>query len=251
MAQPATTGNVVALHPAAPVPARAHSAGPKADGQYLSAAALAKLVRADIRAAVKAGDLPAHLTYSVTSEHSTLHSSVYVTVRGATDAWLYANPAAPERDRQPSAAADALHNKVEAIRAAYNWDASDSMTDYFDTRYYGSVTLEDDAARGFRLQRAAERSAMAVWNKAVRAGADLVAEPGTKVIRGRTVRAAYRVVDGDGATVGRVHAVPVRYRATGLERLAYLAHTPAGTVVYESAYAAAGRLLADTTAAQR
>jgi len=38
--------------------------------------------------------------------------------------------------------------KLEAIHNAYNRDNSDSMTDYFDTRYYGSVNFEGTWERG-------------------------------------------------------------------------------------------------------
>lgn len=37
--------------------------------------------------------------------------------------------------------ARALHEKLEAIHAAYNYDNSDSMTDYYHVRFAGSVSF--------------------------------------------------------------------------------------------------------------
>jgi hypothetical protein len=43
----------------------------------------------------------------------------------------------------------ALYREIENIHAAYNYDNSDAMTDYFDRKYWGSVSTEV----GMRLPR--------------------------------------------------------------------------------------------------
>lgn len=36
-----------------------------------------------------------------------------------------------------------LHDAVESVREAFNYDGSDPMTDYYDVNYYGSTTFEN------------------------------------------------------------------------------------------------------------
>jgi len=102
-----------------------------------------KAVRADIAAAVKAGQLPA-AKYSVRTPH---HGSVDITVSGLPFQVRtpHYNPNAAGNDpvrfwQTPQARA--LQTAVEAIANAYNFDDSDSMTDYFHNRFYLHVNLD-------------------------------------------------------------------------------------------------------------
>lgn len=66
------------------------------------------------------------------------------------------------REEQMSAEYNELKAKLDAIHGAYNRDNSDSMTDYFDVRYYGHVTIEGSWAA---LKREAEASAGTYWHE--------------------------------------------------------------------------------------
>lgn len=128
---------------------------------WASAADIAKLIRADIKAAVKAGDLPAvfaghKVAYAVTVENYSMGRSIDITVRGVPEA-----ARTTERDvyghgymtTVDTAEAVALKAKLKWYHEAYNYDGSDIMTDYFDVNYYGSVEFESDWSRGERERR--------------------------------------------------------------------------------------------------
>lgn len=110
---------------------------------------IAKLIRADIKAAVKAGDLPAG-KYSVRCRRATS-----IDIDFAADIDLF-NPARLEWDEEnphsplclaPLAAFHVYSEEaretiatLERIAGDYNYDHSDSMVDYFNCRFYRSVT---------------------------------------------------------------------------------------------------------------
>lgn len=136
---------------------------------------IAKAVRADIKTAVKEGLLPAAWTYSVRSARFAGGTSVDVAVRNCPDAWQDCDGTVPGT-RRPTAEGgwtalacgdvwcagrndpkyahaahvhqvlteDARAAKItlERIHGAYNHDGSDITTDYFDVRYYGTVTFD-------------------------------------------------------------------------------------------------------------
>lgn len=100
---------------------------------YRDAALIAKDIRADIKAAKSAGEIPADVKVSVRCEKYSGGQSVRVTLSG----WE------PERVRDGEGyltwEADMVRRRIEAMREAYNRDASDPMTDYYDVTYYGST----------------------------------------------------------------------------------------------------------------
>jgi hypothetical protein len=135
----------------------AHTTGSK----YESTASLcdteiAKLIRADIKAAIKSGELPAGLKCSVRCSGSSLHSSIEIRVTAAPGVtywrpeFLAHEATSPrvlfEGDRITDDAKRIL-NVLNKIHGAYNFDNSDSQTDYFHVRYYGSAEF------GWELQR--------------------------------------------------------------------------------------------------
>ena len=112
---------------------------------------IAKRMRADIKAGQSAGAIPAGLKVSVRVVH---HSSIDMRVTAAPDGFAFWSPAflihQHETDNGPwrlfdgerlSPAWRAAKDRLDAIHGSYNRDNSDSMTDYFDVRYYGDVGL--------------------------------------------------------------------------------------------------------------
>jgi hypothetical protein len=117
---------------------------------------IAKLIREDIKAAVKSGELPKG-KYSVRTESYSGGGSINVTFSALVGIpvhnveslrWRTENPHAsfgsePANVRERySPELLAVIKKLEAIHGAYNYDGSDVMTDYFDVRYYGSVSID-------------------------------------------------------------------------------------------------------------
>jgi hypothetical protein len=137
---------------------------------------LARLIRAEIKERVKAGELPP-LTYSVRTRHGrTFTGAIDVQVKGfeATH-WTDTRSGkrserfaivSPEFARDPNTyggsvsrytpEAQALLARLEGIRNAYNYDASDPTTDYFDTRYYGDSDFDGAEESAQRERLAAE-----------------------------------------------------------------------------------------------
>ena len=100
---------------------------------YRDAALIAKDIRADIKAAKAAGEIPADVKVSVRCEKYSGGQSVRVTLSGwaAGDIW--------DEERRVMPRAEQVRRKIDAMREAYNRDASDPMVDYYDVTYYGST----------------------------------------------------------------------------------------------------------------
>ena len=116
----------------------------------LNVTEIAKRVRADISDAVKAGTLPKIAT-SVRISRYSMGQSVSVTVtatpagfqihNAARLAATLKNPNGHVEHPWMSDEGRALMNALEAIVDAYNYDGSDSMTDYYDVNFHASVTF--------------------------------------------------------------------------------------------------------------
>jgi hypothetical protein len=128
----------------------------------LDVAEIAKRVRADIKAAVKSGELPA-AKYSVRIARFSGGRSLDVTIDQVP--FPIVNE---ERIKQDVLEPHAYHDRtlglfsddaqkllkrVEAIVAAYNFDGSDIQSDYFHVNFYGHVKFKWDG------QEKAERDA--------------------------------------------------------------------------------------------
>lgn len=125
--------------------------GEKYEG-WQDAAVVAKKVRADIKAAVAAGTLPADLTYRVRTSKYAGGQSIRVIVEGMSDAeqyetWTDWNG---RQERRWSPAAQALRGTLQRLLDAYNHDGSEAMVDYYDVMYYSFVEIEDDWGRRSR-----------------------------------------------------------------------------------------------------
>jgi hypothetical protein len=94
-------------------------------------------IRADIKAAKKTGDLPSDLKVSVRTDLYAGGGAIRVKLSGWDSERVYA----PEGDGYFDMTDEAKNvmYRVEAIREAYNRNASDSMVDYFEVTYYGGT----------------------------------------------------------------------------------------------------------------
>ena len=100
---------------------------------YVDAAKVAKMVRADIKAAKTNGDLPNDIKTSVRTRKYAGGQAVDVTITG----WNAEAVWAP--DHTLTTAARYVQRTIETIRSAYNRNASDPMVDYYDVTYYGGT----------------------------------------------------------------------------------------------------------------
>lgn len=167
------------------------------EGGKLDTAAIAKLIRQEIKTAVSEGLLPERWTYSVRTERFSGGSSIDVDVKGCADAWIACpgykigtrhewpdgsytatgcgNPwckAGGEFKDKPGAeehevlTEEGLAAKLtlERIHGGFNHDGSDVMTDYFDVNYYGRVSFQSASSARWeaeeKARKAARRSAL-------------------------------------------------------------------------------------------
>ena len=125
---------------------------------------IAKLVRADIKAAIKAGVL-APVKVSVRIQRGTMSRSLDVYVTEAPE-WMliwdraYVRHAvetnfAPYRGRRYSASAHATIKRLQAMVNAYNRNDSDIMVDYYNVDFYSTVDFSHDLS--IQDREAAER----------------------------------------------------------------------------------------------
>lgn len=142
---------------------------------YPSTADIARAIRTDVKQARAEGLLPDRWTYSVRSSNFAGGCAVDVMVKNCPDAWQQCDgmevgtrrqlsthttvgrscgnvwcKAGGEYKDHPSASyhqvlteeAMAAKMTLERIHGAYNHTGSDVQTDYFDVRYYGSVSFD-------------------------------------------------------------------------------------------------------------
>jgi hypothetical protein len=128
-------------------------------GEYPTAAQIAKAVRQDIKAADKAGDLPAFpagVKFAVTCQNFAGGCSVDVNVKQAPEDWAWTEiPEGwrryPTETKRISDELQALAKALDVILNAYNRDGSEIQVDYFDVRYYASVYLGEYSGGGLVL----------------------------------------------------------------------------------------------------
>jgi hypothetical protein len=119
----------------------------------LRTAEVAKLIRADIKAALKAGELPAGTKVSVKTDTFAGGTAIRITVTACplqiwTEEFLKSDPNKFFEGDRRTPEAVALLAKLETFHSAYNYDRSDIQSDYFSVRYYG------DASFDWRLEKA-------------------------------------------------------------------------------------------------
>lgn len=132
------------------------------------------LIRADIKNAVARGLLPKGLKVSVRQETGSMYYAINVKITAIPDGWKVYNreylrftgnlqhpPKYPENWGCAGESAPLHHIKggvyspelqacldtLKEIYNSYQRDNSDSMSDYFDVRYYGDVSIDYDLGR--------------------------------------------------------------------------------------------------------
>ena len=128
---------------------------------------IAKLVRKDLKAAVKAGELPTEfeghpVTFAVITERFAGGAGIDIEIRGVPDGVDRREMTPSEYDYYPgrvrtTEAAVELKAKLAGYLNAYNFDGSDVMTDYFHVNFYSDVRFEGGWARKEREARSARR----------------------------------------------------------------------------------------------
>lgn len=105
---------------------------------WIDAAQAAKQIRTDIKQAKGDGRIPGDVKVSVRCRKYAGGQAVDVALSGwNSEAVWYVEP---NGHTEMSTAAKRVISAVEQIRGAYNRDASDAMTDYYDVTYYGTTS---------------------------------------------------------------------------------------------------------------
>lgn len=161
-------------------------------GGKLDTAAIAKLIRQDIKTAIGEGLLPDRWAYSVQTERFSGGSSIDVRVKNCADAWMpcpgykvgtrhdldnggwvatgcgnaWCKAGGEHKDSPHASEHDVLTEEalaakmtLERIHNAYNHDGSDVMTDYFDVNYYGTVGFQDLRSAQWEADEKASKAA--------------------------------------------------------------------------------------------
>ncbi|MFV0372745.1 hypothetical protein [Microbacterium sp.] len=135
--------------------------GGRSDDGERDVASIAKLIRADLKRAQTFGAIPDELTYRVSSERFAGGQAINVTVEGASDSLL--DMTRPNGDRAQHPWAGELDATLQVIGDQWQDAETDTMTDYFNVRYYLQVRLRDERTTAWhREQReaaAAKRAA--------------------------------------------------------------------------------------------
>jgi hypothetical protein len=114
----------------------------------LTTTEVAARIRADIKDAVKRGVIRPG-KYSVRSKYFSGGSSVDITIKDVDMLIWNAERIISDEANEPSYGeplytpwAQELLDNVKSIMNAYNYDRSDSQTDYFDVKFYGNVEFD-------------------------------------------------------------------------------------------------------------
>jgi hypothetical protein len=91
------------------------------------------------------GDAPASIKISIRSAYFSGGGSIDVRISGIPEewGWTYGENHYGDRIKIATPACLALYNEVKRIHSQYNYDNSDTQTDYFDTRFYGHVDTDE------------------------------------------------------------------------------------------------------------
>lgn len=138
----------------------ARTEGSKYD-RNLSTTEIAKLIRADIKTAIKAGQLPKGIKVGVRSRYFAGGSSIDLTITAfpgpvLNPALIYSLELSVFEERQRphySLPVRKALATLDGLMDAYNYDASDSQFDHFDVNFYGHVSVRCS-------QEAAERAVL-------------------------------------------------------------------------------------------
>lgn len=114
---------------------------------------IAKLVRKDIAQAKKEGTLPKNLKVSVKIDRYSMGQSLNVTIKSGLDCPLL-NKEWFEQEKNScgqlptveryTTEAKLVQSVLKNIVNSYNYDDCDTMSDYFDVRFYSSIDFDYD-----------------------------------------------------------------------------------------------------------
>lgn len=137
--------------------------------KHLDLKEIAAQVRIDLRNAQNRGELPADATFTVRISRYSGGQSMNVMLAGMPDSWIYNQPGQESnydegivRHGGLTDAAYGAMRIMEAILFAYNYDGSDTQSDYFNVRFYGGASIQDERDRALRVaekERQAARKA--------------------------------------------------------------------------------------------
>lgn len=147
--------------------------------QDLDLPTVAQRMRADVAELKTDGQMPAHAVVSVRVDQKGAGTgSIEISVSGLRDAEVWCTPGVTEEHTRDghwgglTPIGRRINDALEEIHRAYNYDKSDSMTDYFDVRYYGSVTIRDEETQRWYAKQKACQQERAAANRAARQAAD-------------------------------------------------------------------------------
>ncbi|ACH62042.1 hypothetical protein MYRNA_34 [Mycobacterium phage Myrna] len=138
---------------------------------YVTASEIAKMMRADIKAAIKDGKLPGGMrNYSVRIDNYSGGRSIDITAQDLDGMWTVcpgmAKTGCNHWDCQRGHTAEVLTAKgqkvekvLKDIHSSYNYDASEVQVDYFNVNFYGSAKIEDTRHAAFRASEKARKEA--------------------------------------------------------------------------------------------
>jgi N12 class adenine-specific DNA methylase len=123
----------------------------KNGGRIYDVSEINKRIREDIKVLTKEKIIPKGLKLSIKKDH---HSSMTITIKEIPNSismitpefaqWRLENPTEYRSDSPTEQTIEylALYHAVEATAEAYNYDNSDMMTDYHDTNFYLTVSVD-------------------------------------------------------------------------------------------------------------
>ncbi len=129
-------------------------------GRYVPTAELSAMIRANLKAAIKAGDLPGKASdYRVNKEDYAGGRSIRVRAnykpefwaRG-TDQYGYERDLLTEEGKR-------VKGILERLVKGYQIDRSEIMVDYFDVNYYGFADIQDARSADFEARQKAAAAA--------------------------------------------------------------------------------------------
>jgi antirestriction protein len=146
-----------------------HFTGRNCPTGYVTGSEITKMMRADIKDAIKAGKLPGITrNYSVTVDNYSGGRSIRIEARDLSDMWTkcsdsHCNHWPCERGNERADVLTAEGQRVQAvlkdIHSSYNYDASDSQVDYFNVNFYGDASIENPRQAVFRAKEKARKAA--------------------------------------------------------------------------------------------
>jgi hypothetical protein len=147
--------------------------------QGLSLPEIAQRMRADVAQLRTDQGLPEHAVIAVrTDQKGTGSGSIHITVSGLRDAEVWRTPGVTEHTGREAhwggltPLGRQITDALEQIHSAYNYDNSDTMADYWDVRYFGSVHIRSEQAQQWQAEQKGKQQARAAANRAERQAAE-------------------------------------------------------------------------------